>query len=207
MKKVENASVEPKKLNKEVVKWVRFTIVVVISLALIYVVFNYVPFIAKYEHYVIRTNSMEPVINVNDIVFIDSSVSTDDLQVEDIVAVKADINNDGTKEVVVHYLYSIDETNGVKTYQTHPYGIDTPDRWTVSEADIIGIYSFKIPKIGMLLMFAQSTIGRIVLIADLFIIFYLIDIVSKSKKNEDEQEQGNSDSNADPKEKTEEISN
>lgn len=185
-----NVSSKPKS-NKKKNAGLRFFLSVVIIVVLGYVVLNYVPFISKYDHYVIATGSMDPVIKIGDVVIIDTSTSLDELQEGDIIAFYADIFDNGTKEIVVHYLYSITDVDGVRIFNTKPEISDQIDPWDLVDEDIVGSLSFKIAKIGPLLMFAQSTIGRIVLVIDVVVIYLLIELVPKSedkkKKSEDEE--------------------
>lgn len=160
---------------------IKFIISVVVILISGYVVLNYVPFIAKYDHYVIATNSMEPVINVGDVVIIDTGVGLDDLETNQIIAFYADIRGDGKKQVVVHYLDSITEVEGERIFRTRPEISDDIDPWKLKDSDIVGAHVLTIPKIGPFLLFAQSTIGRVVLIADIVVIYIIISVAFPSK--------------------------
>jgi len=162
---------------------IKFILSVAIILGLGYVIFNYVPFIAKYDHYIIATNSMEPVINVGDIVIINTDVELDNLEEGQIIAFYADIRGDGKEVVVVHYLYSITETDGVRTYRTKPEISDDIDPWTLVDEDIVGTHEASIRKIGPFILFAQSTIGRIVIIVDVIVIYIILSVFSSSKKS------------------------
>ena len=176
------------KPNKKQSKWIRFFLSVAIILGLGYVLLNYVPFIAKYQHYVIVTNSMEPVIMVGDVVIIDDSINPDDLVEGQIIAFYADINEDGTDEIIVHYLYSINNDGGQRTFNTRSEaGGDTQDPWTLTDDDIVGAYVLTIPNIGPFLMFAQSPYGKLILVADVVIIYILIEMFSSKKKDREEE--------------------
>jgi len=168
--------------NEKVMGPIKFVVSVVIIMVLGYVLFNYVPFIAKYDHYVIATNSMEPIINVGDIVIINTDVTFEELEAGQIIAFYADIRGDGKEVVVVHYLYSITTTDGVRTYRTKPEISESIDPWTLEDSDIVGTHVGTIPKIGPFLLFAQSTIGRIVIVADVIVIYILLSLFPSSKK-------------------------
>lgn len=180
------------KKNKQrstISKGIRFFLGVALILGLGYVILNYVPFIAKYEYYVIQTGSMEPVIMTRDVVIIDQSTEVETLEEGQIIAFYADFNQDGTNEVIVHYLSRIIEEEGVKTFKTVPAVSNQEDPWTLDEEDIIGSHAYTVQNIGSLLMFAQSNIGKIVLIADLLIIYLLIELFSDTKKNKSKKDQ------------------
>lgn len=181
------ANDKEKKLNKhqkDIVEMIKFIISVFFIVLIGYVVLNYVPFIAKYDHYVIATNSMEPVINVGDVVIINTDVKGNELHEGQIIAFYADIRGDGIKQVVVHYLDLVTEVDGENIYRTKPEISDDLDPWTLKDGDIVGIHVLTIPKIGPFLLFAQSTVGRIVLVADIVVIYVVVSIAfpSKNKK-------------------------
>jgi signal peptidase len=168
--------------NKKIMGPLKFVLSVASIIALGYVLFNYVPFIAKYDHYVIATNSMEPVIDVGDIVIIDTDVNYEELEAGDIIAFYADIRGDGKQEVVVHYLASVTTGEEGRTYRTKPEVSEELDPWTLDDADLVGTHVATIPKIGPVLLFAQSTIGRIALILDVVLIYVLFSFFPSTKK-------------------------
>lgn len=131
-------------------------------------------FFSPLKTYVIVTDSMEPVINVRDLVFVNRYKSLDKLNPEDIIAFEVDINNDGNKEVVVHYIDEIRIIDGIRSFKTHPEGETSADPWELSDEDIIGEYLFRIPKIGNFIMFIKSPIGLPIIVIDLVVIYYII---------------------------------
>lgn len=124
---------------------------------------------------------MTPVINVGDVVIV-KETSIEDVKVGDIAAFYTDINNDGTDDVVVHYIDMITTTDDEKTFKTKPEVSDSQDDWVLEEDDIIGIYEFQINNVGSFLLFLQSWPGRIFIIVDVVIILYIIDYFEKNKK-------------------------
>jgi signal peptidase len=169
-----NLGKKPLNFKREIIDTLKFILSVVIIIGIGFVVINYVPFIAKYNHYIIATNSMEPIINVGDVVIVDSGINLDDLKKDQIIAFYADIRGDGRKVVVVHYLDSVSEVDGVRIFRTRPEINDSIDPWKLKDEDIIGNHKLTIPKIGPVLLFAQSTMGRIVLIIDVVVIYVIL---------------------------------
>ena len=168
-------------LSKKTTDLIKFIASIVIIFVMGYIVFNYVPFVAQYDHYVIATNSMEPVIDVGDIVIIDTDINLEELTEGQIIAFYADIRGDGVKRVVVHYLDEIKEIDGEVTYKTKPEISDSQDPWELTEDDIVGLKVLTIPKVGPFLLFAQSTIGRIVLLLDIAMIYLILSMFPKKK--------------------------
>lgn len=177
MKKEKNVSKKTESNTKT--SWIRFFLSVAVLFGIGYVIFNYVPFIAKYNHYVIVSGSMEPVIMTYDVVIIDTSVNVDDLNPDDIIAFHTTV--DGNEIIVVHYIYSITEENGETKILTYSEKT-TLDEWVLSGDDVIGIYKYTIPNIGRMVLFLESTIGKIVLVGDLLIIYIIVDVFFDSDK-------------------------
>ncbi len=188
-------------------KRVKNLIVFLISLILVFgvgfIVFNYVPFFSKYDNYVISSGSMDPVLKIGDLVYVDTSVKAEDIETGKIIAFYQDIDEDGADEIVVHYLDSVVEINGVDYYKTrHEVDPDNPDAstvdsWTLSANDIIGLEVMKIPRIGPLVMFAQSPYGRATIIIDVIVIYALIEYYNSGKKDQKKPEELNIDEKKD----------
>lgn len=138
--------------------------------------------------YVVTTDSMVPVIKVNEFIVV-VNTPHEELQVGDIITFYADVNLDGKDEIVTHYLATIGEAeDGSAYYKTHAYGlndISERDFWTLTDADIIGEYAYSIPVLGYVISFIRSpygiaTIGVNVVVIGL--IYYLITDKNKKKK-------------------------
>ena len=160
---------------------IRKIIRILFTLFIIYfgvaLLFENVPFLNRYQHYIIVTGSMDPIIKIGDVVIIDQNLDYNDLEVGDIVMFDTTINNQ--EVVVVHYVHSINEEEG--TFLTRPENSLNPDNWVLNESDLIGSYLFRIPQIGRFLVFAQSTVGRIVIILDVLLIYVLYRMFIKKK--------------------------
>lgn len=130
--------------------------------------FDNVSLFGRYEHYIIVTDSMEPVIDRFDIVVVNQKVDYEAIKDDDIMAFNTTINDQ--EVIVVHYIHDIDDTSGERIYETVSESGEV-DPWTLNDSDMVGNYLFKIPNIGRFLLFTQSTIGRIVLIVDILILY------------------------------------
>jgi signal peptidase len=147
-----------------------------------------IPIVFKRQHFVIVSGSMSPVIEIGDIVIVNTGFKYENLNPDDIIAFKTDaINNDGTEEVVVHYIAEINVSGtGERTYLTKNERDTAYDDWVLTDEDIIGVYVNHIPKLGRFLLFTQSTFGKVVIIVDLLIIFYIISLIGNSDKKKKE---------------------
>lgn len=171
--------------NNTVLAYAVDTLKFVLFILVIVLVFSWslrnLPFLAKYDFFVIQTGSMEPVINAGDLVVIDNSVDRDSIKQGDIIAFNVDINGDGTEEVVVHYFSSREVRFGIEYFKSIPAISSDQDPWTLNMDHIIGVYKFKFRFIGKLVGFGQSTIGRIVILIDIILISIIADILKVKK--------------------------
>lgn len=139
----------------------------------------------QFKPYVVITESMEPVLNVNDMVVV-VNPNLDKLEVGDIITFKADINYDGEKEVITHYINAIEEdVDGDRIFRTNRYGSTVPDTWILHDSDVIGVYGFRIPQMGMFINFVKSPFGIAAVSVNLIIIGVIIFLVKSGKKETD----------------------
>jgi signal peptidase I len=143
--------------------------------------------ILGFKGFAVLTPSMEPVYNVGDIV-IATKVDVDDLKVGDPITFYVDLNNDGKKELVTHYIFSIDYIDGIRTYQTNPEGRDYADPWEIVDEDIVGMVSFKIPFLGFVIIFGlilvENPIFLGLIILNVIIIVVIIKLIKKKPKED-----------------------
>jgi signal peptidase len=135
----------------------------------------------------IVTPSMEPIILVNDVVVIYRWIDRDQIEIGDIIAFKTILLNQ-QEEVVVHYVYSINENaNGKLIFETIAQGRTIPDRWIIEEEDVVGTFVYKISGIGRILEFFNSLFGQIVLFINVSIILLWIYFDDKATKKTNEK--------------------
>jgi len=174
----QNKPAKHRKIDKQsIFKWIRYLLVMFVLIASVYAAFHYIPALAKYNHFVIGSGSMEPVLMVNDIVVINEEVPLDTLKAGDIVAFYADIRDNGVDEIVIHYLFSVTITDGVRIFRTKSAINDNVDAWELTDEDIIGLHVLTIPRVGRILMFIESPLGKIVIILDIVLIYLFIKIL------------------------------
>lgn len=134
-----------------------------------------------FKPYIILTNSMEPILNVGDII-VASKKDISKVNVGDIIAFK-------TKEnyVVAHYV--------AKTYygddarillRTKPNNLEADvdvdseslDKWVISDSEYIGTVNLKIPVVGHALLFFQTKIGMLTIFSIVVVLILARYIVS-----------------------------
>ncbi len=180
---------EKQSMKKRIFNILFYTIssILFIFIALEVVAPNQTMNIIGFKGFAVLTPSMEPVYNVGDIV-ISTKVDPDDLEVGDPITFRTDLNGDGKKEMVTHYIFSIEYVEGVRTYQTNPEGRDYADPWTIVDEDIVGIVSFKIPFIGYIIIFAiilfENPIFLGLVILNIVIIIVIVKLIKKKPEEE-----------------------
>ncbi|MCF7926198.1 MAG: signal peptidase I [Candidatus Izimaplasma sp.] len=135
--------------------------------------------------YNVITESMEPVLDVNDIVVV-KRFKIDNAEEGDIITFNADINYDGTKEIVTHYIYSITGTDENRVIRTNRHYDNmnnaVPDTWFLNEDDVIGTYWFHIPKLGYVSEFLKSPFGIAAMIVNIGVIVGVVYLIKQGNE-------------------------
>ena len=127
-----------------------------------------IPNFLGYKNFIVLTGSMEPTLNIGDIVFVKE---TTDIREQDIVSFKA--NN----AIVTHRIVEIKKEDEKNLYITKGDANSGNDTEELSIENIEGKYCFKIPFLGNVILFFQKTIG----IISLFLIFAVIIVITSEK--------------------------
>lgn len=124
--------------------------------------------IVRYRSYVIISGSMEPTINIGDLI-ITTKVNREDLEVGDIITFDRD-GMTATHRIIElndHELITQGDANNVH---------DNP----IAYEDIIGKYQFAIPKFGHIIQFTTTPTGMI-LIVTLLLVYGIYEFMIKEK--------------------------
>lgn len=143
-----------------------------------------------FQPYQVYTESMEPVINVNDVVVV-GRFDIEEAEVGDIITFYADIDYNGEPEVVTHYIYSIEGEGDDALIRTHRHFEDSsevsPDTWIIPATDVLGTYQFHIAYLGYVIGFLQSIYGIAIVGANI-VIFTVIRVINKRQRAKEEAE-------------------
>lgn len=138
-----------------------------------------------FKPYVVITESMVPVLDVNDLVVV-RRFKPDQAEVGDIITFEADIDYNDTKEVVTHYIYSIvevDDTYYIRTNRHFEEGRTVvPDTWNLTQDDVLGTYWFQIPLLGYVTEFIRSPFGIAAMIVNVGVIAGIVILLKKGKE-------------------------
>lgn len=144
-----------------------------------------------FQPYVVVTESMEPEFMVNDAV-VATNFNIDEAEVGDIITFKADIDYNGTEEIVTHYIYSIEGEGSDAVIRTHRHFEEgesvVPDTWLLNPDDVIGSVAFGIKYFGLITGFIKSIYG-IAVIAINVILFGVIKYIGKKQDEKEEQQE------------------
>lgn len=168
-----------KNINNRIKKIVFiFIIIMLYNITLLYI--SYIdkfetPSFYIYEAYMIETTSMEPTLNVNDVIII-KRCKEENLKKGDIITYK--ING----EIITHRIVEIvqEEITGTNQYITKGDNNNVEDEDYVLFSDIEGKMIMKIPKLGSIVGFMKNGI-IIILIILIFLIIYLNRVEMKEK--------------------------
>jgi len=151
-----------------------------------------------FKSYVVISPSMEPDINVNDLVVV-VKVKEESLEVGDVISFytylptsRVDEFGDRVylKSVVTHYLAAINDDGTDITYKTHRAGVadDAYDDWNdihgdptdLNFEDIIGEVSYTIPKVGVILKVFTNPIMVILIVVNVSIVVAVVKVTKKA---------------------------
>ncbi len=157
-----------------------------------------------YRNFSVVSNSMEPEINIGDMVIV-TKTTQEKLEVGDIITFYTYLptnQRDGagntiySREIVTHYLAEIVISNNQTVYETQPYGaqIGVFDEWVDQSGqptdlvftDIIGEVRLVIPKVGLVSTKIGSILANPILlilgIVNIIIIVIIVKMIKGMKK-------------------------
>jgi signal peptidase I len=117
--------------------------------------------IAGISSYIILSDSMKPLFGAGDLV-ITQKIDTEELKVGDVITFQSrDPLTFG--ENITHEIYEINFENGQTLITTRGINLESIDQTPVYAEQVIGIYWFKLPKIGYFIDFMRTNTGFITL--------------------------------------------
>ena len=145
-----------------------------------------VPDIGGVMPLIVLTDSMEPTIDGGDLIFC-SVVDPRDVEVGDIISFFDPAGN--KTSVVTHRVIEILEEDGKISFRTKGDNNDTEDKIPVPAENLVGAYKSRIPLVGHIAMFMQSTGGLIVCVVLPIILLVGYDVIrrrlyEKNKKSD-----------------------
>ena len=180
------------KSSKHLYKFGKILSTVICIIILFFIVFNVTLIIESYinsnelpsflgiKSFVIVSESMEPTIMTNDVIFI-VNTSKENLEVGDIISFRTG------DYINTHRIIRIEEQNGEEVYITKGDNNSNEDRTPVKFQDIEGKYLFRLPKLGKITEMLKSRVTLVILLIFLVIIAYYEVRISKRKLKRKEE--------------------
>ena len=134
---------------------------------------------------IVLTDSMYPVIESGDLI-ICQTAEADDIKVGDVISFYDPMGN-GTS-VVTHRVLEIKTDGGEITFRTKGDNNNTEDQVPVKAEDLIGIYQSRIPKVGHVAMFMQTTPGLILCCVCPILLLVGYDMLRRKKYEKSQQQ-------------------
>ena len=148
------------------------------------------PSIFGYQAFIIASGSMEPKLNIGDMVVI-KKVKKEQIKKGDIIT----FLEEGKENTVTHRINDIINQDGETKYQTKGDNNNAIDSYLVPYENIQGVYKFKIGKIGIAILNSQNIVAIIFIITFFYILLVIGErkddkkIVRHEKREEYEKEQ------------------
>lgn len=148
-----------------------------------------------FRTFIVLSDSMEPKINVNDMIF-SKRVSEDELEIGDIITFEVYIPQFEEKVFVTHYVGDLQEVDGVQIIKTRGLNLalDQFDGWVdedgepynIEYSDIKGEYMFKLPYVGYIQTAFNNKIILGLILLNAGIVYLAVKLLKKN--NEDTEE-------------------
>ncbi len=144
-----------------------------------------VPDFGGHRPFIVMSGSMEDTIMAGDLI-VDKPVNTDDLKAGDIISFTDPAGNGVS--VVTHRIVEVTEQNGEKAFRTRGDNNNTEDPDLVPASKVLGIYWFRLPGVGNVCMFMQTTAGLVVCVLVPLILFVLWEAVRRKQLDKKKQQ-------------------
>lgn len=137
-----------------------------------------VPSIGGHFPMIVLTDSMYPVIESGDLILC-NKVEAEDIAEGDVISFYDPMGN-GTS-VVTHRVLKIVNENGEISFRTKGDNNNAEDQMPVPAESLIGIYQSRIPVVGNIAMFMQTTTGLIVCVVLPIVLLVGYDLLRRKK--------------------------
>ncbi len=127
---------------------------------------------------IVLTDSMYPDIKSGDLIICHTE-DPEEIEVGDVISFFDPASHGGS--IVTHKVVAINEEDGKVTWTTRGIANNTDDTVPVSPSDLVGVYRSRIPGLGNVVMFMQSTAGLIVCVVCPILLLVGWDIIRRNK--------------------------
>lgn len=162
---------------KKVISLLQYLLIII---GIIAVLIIFVPWIAGIRPFVILSGSMEPELSVGTIVYSNTKVAAEEVNVGDVIVFKM------KDQDVAHRVIAVNED---KTFTTKGDANETEDFAPVKFENYVGKAEFVVPYLGYVLQAIQTPTGKFVLftIIGLNIVYFIFAKEDEPKSNKEEK--------------------
>ena len=136
---------------------------------------NGVPSILGIRIFSIQTESMYPELLPGDLIFDTAVKDTGELRVDDIITYWTVIN--GERVLNTHRIHQIYDGGGYLIFETKGDNNSSADPLTVHESEVVGQYSFRVPGLGKVFDYLQTSTGFLIVVVIPVFLFFLFHLV------------------------------
>lgn len=136
---------------------------------------NGVPSLFGMEIFSVQTDSMYPALKAGDLIISYAVKDASELRVGDIITYWTIIN--GERALNTHRIVEIYDGGGHLIFETKGDNNSLADSLTVHESEIVGRYSAKVPGLGKVLDYLQTSTGFLIVVVIPVALFFLYQLV------------------------------
>lgn len=136
---------------------------------------NGVPSILGIRPFSIQTDSMYPALNPGDLIISNAVKDASELEVGDIITYWTVIN--GERVLNTHRITEVYDGGNYRIFATKGDNNMIADPLTVHESEVVGKYSFKMPGIGKVFDYLQTSTGFLLVVVLPVFIFFIYHLV------------------------------
>ena len=141
-----------------------------------------IPDVMGYKPMIVLSGSMETSIYTGDLVIV-QTVDAENFKDQYIIAFRNEANT-----VTTHRIVKVIEENGNKVFETKGDNNNVVDNKLVEVSEIEGVYCFRIPKLGKILMILKEPTSLVVILLTILVIGMMwIHIIEKKENKQDEK--------------------
>lgn len=137
-----------------------------------------VPSLGGVTPMIVLTGSMEPEIMSGDIIFA-KSTPAEEVKVGDVITFFDPASSKNS--VLTHRVIEITTVDGGLAFKTQGDANNTADKDAVPAEKLIGVYTMRLPKLGNVAMFMQTTPGLIVCVGLPLVLLVVYDVIRRKK--------------------------
>lgn len=173
VEKISN-KIKNKRMTKKIFKYIILNILIILFIINLILSFEENTHILGIYMFTIVSGSMEPTIQINDVVVV-QKCEPSKLQEGDIITFEQD------GRTISHRILDITEEKGIIKFETKGDNNEIPDPDLVESRQVYGKVLFKIKKIGKIISYIQNLRGFINIVIFAIIVYILVSLRDKQK--------------------------